>query len=167
MGASPQEAIDEGSYQCWKLIKEPSPLGSWATVLIWNTSGFFSCKMIYLWCCGPEAGRASGKLRAGRVLGSFATTVNLAQADAAPVAGHRVLPDSLRGLQGNDRRRGSSLGALERRPGCVPFRTSPLRPTRPPQHRPAAPRRPLAPGLPAPRQTPGTQGHCCLRAPRG
>ena len=63
--------------------------------------------------CSPEAGRASGKLRAGRVLGSFATTVNLTQADAAPVAGHRVLPDSLRGLQGNDRRRRSNLGALE------------------------------------------------------
>lgn len=83
MEASLQEAINEGSYQCWKLIKKPSPLGSWATVLIWNTSGFFSGKMIYLWCCGPEAGRASGKLRAGRVLGSFATTVNLTQADAA------------------------------------------------------------------------------------
>ena len=92
MGASPQGAINEGSYQCWKLIKEPSPLGSWATVLIWNTSGFFYGKMIYLWCCGPEAGRASGKLRAGQVLGSFATTVNLTQADAAPVAGHRSCP---------------------------------------------------------------------------
>ncbi len=54
-----QEAINEGSYQCWKLIKKPSPLGFWAAVLIWNTSGFFSGKMIYLWCCGPEAGRAS------------------------------------------------------------------------------------------------------------
>jgi hypothetical protein len=42
----------------------------------------------------------SNKVRAGRILASFATTVNLTQADAAPVAGHRVLPESLRALEG-------------------------------------------------------------------
>jgi hypothetical protein len=86
METSLQEAINEGQYQCWKLIKNPPPLRSWATVLIWNTSVCFSGRMIYLWCCSPEAGRANGKLRAGRVLGSFATTVNLTQADAAPLS---------------------------------------------------------------------------------
>lgn len=98
---------------------------------------------------------------------TFETAVNFTQAVAAPAMGLRILPESLRGLQGNDGGRGSSLGGLERRPGCVPFRISPLRPTRHPQHRLGAPRRPLAPGAPAPRQTPRTQGHRCLPAPRG
>jgi hypothetical protein len=42
MEASLQETINDGSCQCCKLIKKPSPLGSCATVLIWDTSGFFS-----------------------------------------------------------------------------------------------------------------------------
>ena len=33
MEASLQEAINDRPYQTWKLIKKPSPLGSWATVL--------------------------------------------------------------------------------------------------------------------------------------